>query len=65
MAYKQQMREVEHGAFAYPVFSATGGMGPTVVVVFKWLAGMIADRCNQQYSPTMGKIRCRIDFSLL
>lgn len=41
-------------------------MGPTVVVVFKRLAGMIADRwCNQQYSITMGMIRCQISFSLL
>ena len=58
MVYKQQVCEVEHGTFASLVFFATGGMGLMVVVIFKRLAGIIANRCNQQYSTTMGMIRC-------
>ena len=64
-AYKQQVCEVEHGSFALLIFSATGGVGPTAVVVFKRLAGMIAEKSNQQYSTTVGMIRCRISFLLL
>ena len=63
--YEQRVREVEYGTFGPLVFSATGGMGPTAVVVFKRLAGRIAEKSNQQYSTIMGMIRCRISFSFL
>lgn len=64
-ACEQWLHEVEHGTFPPLVFSSTGGMGPTAVVVFKWLAGMIAERSNQRYSTTMRMVRCQISFLLL
>ena len=41
-AYDQRVREIEHGSFSPLVFSATGGMGTIVSVVYKRLATMIA-----------------------
>ena len=47
--YDQRVWEVEHSTSAPLVFSATGGMGPTAGVFYRRLAGMIAERSNQQY----------------
>ena len=63
--YEQWVWEVEHSTFAPVIFSATGGMRLTAAVVFKRLAGMIADRSNQQYCTKLGTIRCQFSFSLL
>ena len=63
--YNQRVRDVEQDTFAPLVFSASGGMRPTAVVFYKQLARMIAERSNQQYSTTMGLIRCQISIPLL
>ena len=52
----------------WPQMSVTrdmSGMGPMAVVVYKWLAGMIADRSNRQCSTTMRMLRCWISLDLL
>ena len=62
-AYDQRVREVEHGCFSPLVFSVSGGMGPTLKVVYKKLASMIASKHGQSYSQTINWLRC--SFSLL
>ena len=62
--YEERIREVEHGPFTPPVFSATGGMGVAAEIFYKRLASLISERKKQQYGATMAWIRCCISFSL-
>ena len=64
-AYDQRMREVEHGRFSPLAFSASGGMGPMAIVVYKKLASMIATKHENPYSQTIHWLRYRLCFSLL
>ena len=64
-AYDQRIREVEHGSFSPLVFSTSGGMGPTVTVVYRRLASMIADKRKETYHKTLFWLRCLLCFSLL
>ena len=64
-SYDQRVREVERGTFAPFVFSATGGMGPAALTVYKRLASKISEKSRQSYSTTMGWTRCRLSYSLL
>ena len=59
------MREIEHGSFSPFVFSTTGGMGTTAMVVYKRIASMISEKYERPYSKTMQWIRCRLSYSLL
>ena len=64
-AYDQRVREIEHGSFSPLVFSTTGGMGTTAMVVYKRIASMISEKYERPYSKTMQWIRCRLSYSLL
>ena len=64
-SYDQRVREIEHGAFTPLVFLAAGGMGNAATVMFRKLVSLLATKCSQPYSRTMGWIRCRLSFSLL
>ena len=63
--YDQCVREVEHGSFSPLVFSTAGGMGPTASVVYKRIASMLTQKCDQSYSKTLYWIRCKLSYSLL
>ena len=64
-AYKERVREVEHGSFSPLVFSAAGGMGQAASAVYHRLASMILDKHSQPYSLTLFWLRCKLGFSLL
>ena len=64
-AYKERVREIEHGSFSPLVFSTSGGMGPIATVVYKQIASLIAEKRDQPYSRTLFWIRCKLGFSLL
>ena len=42
-AYDESVREIERACFSPLVFSASGGMRPTVTTIYKKLASMLAD----------------------
>jgi len=44
------MREVKRACFSPLVFSASGGMGPSVTTIYKKLASMLADKWVLNYS---------------
>ena len=64
-SYKHKVREVEHGCFSPLVFSTSGSLGPTVTVVYKRIASLIAEKKEQPYSLTLFWLCCRLSFSLL
>ena len=64
-AYKQCVLEVEHGTFTPLVLSTSGGWGPSAMVAFKRLAGLISEKHDQPYSSTLSFIKCKIAFSLI
>ena len=64
-AYQQRILEVEHGSFTPLVFSATGGIGPAAMVMYRRLAGLLAEKRNEPYSRTLGWILCALNFALL
>ena len=64
-AYKQRVREIEHGYFTPLILSATGGMVPTATTAYKRLASLLADKRKQEYSKTICWLRCTISFSLI
>lgn len=63
--YDQRIREVKHRSFSPIVFSTSGGMGPTVNVMYKRIASMIAKKHDKRYSKTLHWIRCKLSYSLL
>ena len=46
-------------------FSTSGGMGPTVNVVYKRVASTIAQKHDKTYSKILHWIRCKLSYSLL
>ena len=65
-AYEERVWEVEKGSFTPLVFSSSGGMGKTaMVVLYHRLANLLSDKWNSSYSLTMGWLRCSLSFSLL
>jgi len=64
-AYDERVREVERACFSPLVFSASGGMGPSVTMVYKKLVSMLAEKWNTNYSRRVFWLRCRVCFSLL
>ena len=63
--YEEKGREVEHGSATPLVFSATGGMGKAVTVMYQQLASLLSVKRAQPYSKTMSWLRCQLTFSLL
>ena len=55
-AYEQRVLEVEHGTFTPFVLSTSGGWGPSAMVAFKRLAGLISVKHDQLYSSTISFI---------
>ena len=64
-AYQQRILEVEHGSFTPFVFSATGGVGPAAMMMYRRLAGLLAEKHNKPYSRTLEWILCALNFALL
>ena len=62
-AYDESVREVEHGSFSPLVFSTSGGMGPIATVVYRRLASMMAEKCDETFSQTLFWLRCRLSLS--
>ena len=52
-AYEQRILEVEHGTFTPLVLSTSGGWGPSAMMAFKRLAGLISEKHGQPYSSTL------------
>ena len=65
ISYDQRVMEIEHGTFTPLVFSAAGGMGNAATIMFRRLVSLLATKCSQPFSRTLGWIRCRLSFSLL
>ena len=65
LKYDERVRECEKGSFVPLVFLTTGGMGPACTKVVKRLAGMIANKRNEEYAQVMNFVRTRLRFSLL
>ena len=64
-AYKERVREVEHGSFTPLVFSTSGGMGRAANTTYKHLAHLLSKKWSSSYSVVMGWLRCSLGFSLL
>ena len=45
--YDERIREIEHGSFSPLIFTTSGSMGPTAIVVYKRIATMIAEKKQQ------------------
>ena len=45
--------EVEHGSFTPLVLSTSGGWGPSAIVAFRRLPGLIASKQGQSYSMAL------------
>ena len=63
--YEERVREVELATFTPLVMSTPGGMGRAATTFFKWLASMISEKKNTEYTQTMNWIRCKLSFALL
>jgi len=64
-AYKERVREVEHGSFTQLIFSSSGGMGKAAATTYKDLAHLLSQKWNSPYSVVMGWLQCSLGFSLL
>ena len=64
-AYEECVIQIEHESFTPLVFSACGGMGPAVQVVYNLLQGKLAEKRGAPYQRTVSRIRCMLRFSLL
>ena len=56
--------EIEHPSFSLFVFSTSGVMGTTAMVVYKRLASMLSDKHNKRYSKMVHWLHCRLSFFL-
>ena len=64
-AYQDRITHVEHGTFSPLIFTTSGGMGPSASVVYKRLAALLSEKCNEPYSRTILFICCKISFALI
>ena len=64
-SYEDRVVNLEYGCFSPLVFSTAGGLGPTVTVMFKRLASLLAVKLNDHYSKVLSWIRCKINFVLI
>ena len=63
--YDQRVREIEHSTFTPLFLSTTGGMGKVATTFYKRLTSFLSDKRDENYSHTMGWLRCRWSFALL
>ena len=63
-AYEDRITHVEHGTFS-PLFTTSGGMGPSARIMYKRLASPLSAKRNESYSKTLLLIRCKIGFALI
>ena len=63
--YEERVCEVEHGSFCPVVLSTSGGMGKSATSLYKRIADMLSEKCQDPYSRVMAWIRCRVSFALL
>ena len=61
-AYKQRVREIEHGSFTPLVLSS---LGDAATLCYKRLASLLASKHDQPYCNTMAWLRCTLSFCLL
>ena len=59
------LREIEHGSLTPLVLSTTRGMEKAATIFYKRLASFLSDKRDENYSHTMGWLRCRLSFALL
>ena len=64
-AYNERILQIEKGSFTPLIFSTTGGMGPESTKYHKRVAGLIADKRNENYSDVTNHILTRLRFALL
>jgi hypothetical protein len=64
-AYNDRILNIENGSFTPLVFSSNGGMGIEANIAVKKLATMLSEKRGENYSHTMGLLRCRIAFALM
>ena len=57
--YDQRVREIEHSTFTPLVLSTTRGMEKAATTFYKRLASFLSDKWDENYSHTMGWLRCR------
>ena len=62
--YKERIRNVEHADFNPLVFTCSGGMAPSHLVL-KRLAEKLSEKKNLKLSVVSGWLRCRLSFALL
>ena len=63
--YDQRVREVEHASFSPLVFSTSGGMGRSTMIVYKRLAHLLSVKRDESYNHVIRWLRCRLAFALL
>ena len=56
--YDERIQEVKRGSFSPLVFSSSGGMSPTVTVVYKHIATLISEKRGHPYRHVLYWIRC-------
>ena len=55
--YEERIRKTEHSSFKAPVFSCSGGAGPSASRVMKQLATKISEKRGEPYADTISYIR--------
>ena len=55
----------ERASFTSLVFTTSGGMGKAATILYKQLAGLVAQKRHQPYSTTIGWLRTALSFALL
>ena len=54
------MNEVEDGDFTPMVMVSTGGLGKEAVVAINHLAGLLAEKRNEDHESVVGVLRCSL-----
>ena len=63
--YEERVREIKHGSFSPLVFSASGGISASTVVVYKHLSFLLSTKWKTPYSYVISWLHCCLSFSLL
>ena len=63
--YDQRVREVEHTSFFPLVFTTSGRMGRSTMIVYKSLAHLLSVKRDKSYKHVICWLRCRLAFALL
>ncbi len=62
--YGQRVREVEDGDFTPMIMFSTGGLGKEMGVAINHLAGLLAEKRNEDYATVVNVLRCSFAFCL-